>query len=71
MGNVGQMAADLLISSLYLIKAGDLYTSDVLPAVGNDPFGATRSTPSSCQLSTSVEGINLCSVVCNFFMSVE
>eukprot|EP00249_Psilotum_nudum_P010832 c22798_g1_i1 orf=199-1044(+) len=38
-GNVGQLAVDLLISSLQVEKVGFLDDPHVLPCVGNDPFG--------------------------------
>lgn len=38
-GNVGQLAVDLLISSRTVTKAGYLDDPYVLPCVGNDPFG--------------------------------
>lgn len=38
-GNVGQLAADLLICSLELPRLGYLDEPNVLPCVGNDPFG--------------------------------
>lgn len=39
-GNVGQLALDLIISSLQAHKAGYLDDPHVLPCVGNDPFGS-------------------------------
>ncbi|KAJ7551012.1 hypothetical protein O6H91_07G129900 [Diphasiastrum complanatum] len=38
-GNVGQLAVDLLISSLGAERIGFLEDPNVLPCVGNDPFG--------------------------------
>ncbi|KAL2623415.1 hypothetical protein R1flu_003620 [Riccia fluitans] len=38
-GNVGQLATDLLISEPSMIKAGYLDDPYVLPCVGNDPIG--------------------------------
>ena len=39
LGNVGQLAADLLISTLQLPRTGFLETTAVLPCAGNDAFG--------------------------------
>jgi len=49
--NAGQLAADLLITSLHLRKAGLLLTASLTPCVGNDALG---STPCGV-LSTSLE----------------
>ncbi|BBN12259.1 proteasome assembly chaperone 2 [Marchantia polymorpha subsp. ruderalis] len=40
-GNVGQLATDLLISEPSVIKAGFLDDPFVLPCIGNDPIGPT------------------------------
>ena len=55
MGNLGQLAADLLISTLYMNRAGYFYDDSFLPVVGNDPF-AHSDTAKHCNLTTSVEG---------------
>eukprot|EP00250_Pteridium_aquilinum_P015976 c22869_g1_i1 orf=102-953(+) len=39
-GNVGQLAVDLIISSLQAHKVGYLDDPCVLPCIGNDPFGS-------------------------------
>lgn len=39
LGNVGQLAVDLLISTLQLSRVGFLETTAVLPCAGNDAFG--------------------------------
>lgn len=54
MGNVGQLTADLLISTLQLEKQGYLYDDSLLPMVGNNPFS---STDVKCEIATSVEGL--------------
>jgi proteasome assembly chaperone 2 len=47
-GNVGQLAADLLIFNLKLKSIGVLYHPDVLPVCGADPFSETNEgTPAS------------------------
>ena len=54
-GNVGQLAIDLLIYNLDLKRVGYLYDSSILPLVGNDPFTSTRRQEGS--LVTSAEGV--------------
>ncbi|CAB4022204.1 proteasome assembly chaperone 2-like, partial [Paramuricea clavata] len=41
-GNVGQLAIDLLIYNLDLKQVGYLYDSSILPLVGNDPFTSPK-----------------------------
>jgi len=53
-GNVGQLAADLLIATLSPRLAGSYYCDSVLPVVGNDPF-ATHLQTESQQLATAVQ----------------
>ncbi|CAD5124266.1 unnamed protein product [Dimorphilus gyrociliatus] len=53
-GNVGQLSADLLISTLWLNKIAYLHTDLLLPAVGNDPY-ATGKIEKTCKLSTCCE----------------
>ncbi|XP_038050389.1 proteasome assembly chaperone 2-like [Patiria miniata] len=52
-GNVAQLASDLLISTLELTKAGYLHDASILPLCGNDPFG--RSGVTEGRLVTSAE----------------
>ncbi|XP_033126060.1 proteasome assembly chaperone 2-like [Anneissia japonica] len=40
-GNVGQLATDLLISTLKMQQVGYLYDSSMLPMCGNDPFSTS------------------------------
>jgi proteasome assembly chaperone 2 len=53
-GNVGQLAIDLLIYNLDFKRVGYLYDSSILPLVGNDPFTSPK-TPEG-NLVTSAEG---------------
>lgn len=57
-GNVGQLAVDLVVSAVCPdgSSIGYLYDSCVLPVVGNDAF--TLSTEASGKLNVSVEGLN-------------
>ena len=57
-GNVGQLAVDLLISTLCLEKSGYLYDDSILPVIGNDPF-ATKDQTKMCKLMTGAEGMSL------------
>ena len=54
-GNVGQLAVDLLISTLKAKHVGFLYTDCVVPVVGGDPFAPPGSQDSK-QITTSVDG---------------
>lgn len=58
-GNVGQLAADLLINTLKLPHVGYLSDPAILPLVGNDAFDHTQP---SGYLHTSAEGtlIRIC-----------
>ena len=53
-GNVPQLAADLIINTLQLSRAGYLHHPGLLPLVGNDAFDHLKS-PGHLHLST--EGI--------------
>lgn len=53
-GNVGQLSADLLISTLWLNKVAYLHTDLLLPVVGNDPY-ATGKIEKTCKLCTCCE----------------
>ena len=56
-GNVGQLAVDLVVSSISsnCCHIGYFHDSCVLPVVGNDAF--TQSSGSLGKLSVSVEGL--------------
>jgi proteasome assembly chaperone 2 len=43
-GNVGQLACDLLISTLAANRVGSLYDDSVVPVVGPDPFSLDSSS---------------------------
>ncbi|XP_074644976.1 proteasome assembly chaperone 2-like [Tubulanus polymorphus] len=53
-GNVGQLAVDVIISTLNAKRIGYIYTNCILPVVGNDPY-ASKVTDSSCLLMTACE----------------
>lgn len=52
-GNVGQLAADLLISTMWLDKCGFIYHDSILPLVGNDPFAHPEADV--CKVVTACE----------------
>ncbi|XP_038207345.1 proteasome assembly chaperone 2 [Zerene cesonia] len=50
-GNVGQLACDLLISSLSMDKIASIYTPAQIPVIGCDPYDRNSTTLStSCEL---------------------
>jgi hypothetical protein len=51
-GNAGQLAVDLLVSTLGVRRAGFLEEPHVLPCVGNDPFGPSAEG----KLTVALEG---------------
>ncbi|XP_036421798.1 proteasome assembly chaperone 2 [Colossoma macropomum] len=48
-GNVGQLAVDLVISTLNMPKVGHFHTDCLIPMVGNDPYSSSE------QVSTNAE----------------
>ncbi|KAL3860700.1 hypothetical protein ACJMK2_010791 [Sinanodonta woodiana] len=52
-GNVGQLSADLLISTLSMKRIGYIHHESILPMVGNDPFASVGAT--TCNIVTSCE----------------
>jgi len=55
-GNVGQLAADLIISTLQMKKVGIVYDDSITPVVGNDPYGGCFSSRVSSLQLTSEKG---------------
>ncbi|XP_063041057.1 proteasome assembly chaperone 2 [Engraulis encrasicolus] len=52
-GNVGQLATDLIISTLQLAKVGHFHTDALIPMVGNNPYAT--SSENAKELSTNAE----------------
>jgi len=52
-GNVGQLAVDMVISTLWMERIGYIYHDSILPLVGNDPFAHPESV--TCKVVTSCE----------------
>lgn len=56
-GNVGQLTADLIISTLQMKKAGIIYDESITPVVGNDPFcGCFSSSVGTLHLESVERG---------------
>ncbi|XP_021573493.1 proteasome assembly chaperone 2-like [Carlito syrichta] len=58
-GNVGQLAIDLIISMLNMSKIGYLYTDCLVPIVGNNPYATGEEN--SIELSINAEVYSLSS----------
>ncbi|KAG9338265.1 hypothetical protein JZ751_026070 [Albula glossodonta] len=56
-GNVGQLATDLMISTLNMPRVGYLHTDCLIPMVGSNPYAA--STDNSTELCTAAEVYSL------------
>ncbi|KAK1173575.1 proteasome assembly chaperone 2 [Huso huso] len=56
-GNVGQLAVDLIISTLNLNTVGYIHTASLIPMVGNNPYATSDET--STELSTNAEVYSL------------
>ncbi|KAL0281682.1 UNVERIFIED_CONTAM: hypothetical protein PYX00_002595 [Menopon gallinae] len=49
-GNVGQLAVDLLINSLGLKKLCYVWHESVIPVAGGDPFGNSKTISTGCEV---------------------
>lgn len=54
-GNVGQLACDLLISTLNARRVGFLHDDSPLPVVGSDPFTSVSTDQHSHHMTTAIE----------------
>lgn len=53
-GNVSQLACDLLISSLNMVKIGSVYTKAQIPVIGYDPYNLkSENLTTSCEIYKS------------------
>lgn len=53
-GNVSQLACDLLISSLSMVKIGSVYTTAQIPVIGYDPYNLkSENLSTSCEIYKS------------------
>lgn len=53
-GNVGQLAADLIISTLDMARVGHFHSDCLIPMAGNNPY--SRGEEEAALLSTNAEG---------------
>lgn len=53
-GNVGQLAIDLIISTLNMSKIGYFYTDCLVPMVGNDPYATEEEDSEELSINTEV-----------------
>ncbi|XP_062915691.1 proteasome assembly chaperone 2 [Mobula hypostoma] len=53
-GNVGQLAVDLIISTLNLPRVGYIHTDCLVPVVGNNPYATTMENSSEMCTSSEV-----------------
>jgi len=61
-GNVGQLACDILISSVNARRIGFLYDDSTVPVVGSEPFVPLDTSQPQHHVTTAVEGALLQSV---------
>lgn len=53
-GNVGQLAVDLLVSTLNMSRVGYMHTDCLIPMAGNNPYGTRKEDAE--ELHTPAEG---------------
>ncbi|XP_041495191.1 proteasome assembly chaperone 2 [Microtus oregoni] len=53
-GNVGQLAIDLIISTLNMSKIGYFYTDCLVPMVGNNPYATAEENSDELSINTEV-----------------
>ncbi|XP_030068277.1 proteasome assembly chaperone 2 [Microcaecilia unicolor] len=53
-GNVGQLAADLIISTLDMTKVGYIYTDCLVPMVGNNPYATSEENAQELSINAEV-----------------
>ncbi|XP_055983576.1 proteasome assembly chaperone 2 [Sorex fumeus] len=53
-GNVGQLAIDLIISTLDMCKIGYFYTDCLVPMVGNNPYATAEENSTELSINTEV-----------------
>nr|XP_004656884.2 proteasome assembly chaperone 2 [Jaculus jaculus] len=53
-GNVGQLAMDLIISTLNMCKIGYFYTDCLVPMVGNNPYATAEENSAELSINTEV-----------------
>ncbi|XP_077208930.1 proteasome assembly chaperone 2 isoform X2 [Paroedura picta] len=53
-GNVGQLAVDLVISTLGMTKVGYFYTDCLVPMIGNNPYATTEENTTELCINAEV-----------------
>ncbi|XP_054840675.1 proteasome assembly chaperone 2 isoform X2 [Eublepharis macularius] len=53
-GNIGQLAIDLVISTLRMTKVGYFYTDCLVPMVGNNPYATTEENATELCINAEV-----------------
>ncbi|KAM5222134.1 proteasome assembly chaperone 2 [Ctenodactylus gundi] len=53
-GNVGQLAMDLIISTLNMSKIGYFYTDCLVPMAGNNPYATSEDNSTELSINTEV-----------------
>ncbi|XP_061450953.1 proteasome assembly chaperone 2 isoform X2 [Rhineura floridana] len=56
-GNVGQLAVDLVISTLGMSKVGYFYTDCLVPMVGNNPYATTEENATELCINAEVYAV--------------
>lgn len=56
-GNVGQLAVDLMVSTLNMSRVGFIHTDCLIPMAGNNPYATCKEDAE--ELHTPAEGISL------------
>lgn len=54
-GNVGQLAVDLMVSTLNMSRVGFVHTDCLIPMAGNNPYAACKEDAE--ELHTAAEGV--------------
>lgn len=53
-GNVGQLAVDLIVSTLNMSRVGHIHTDCLIPMAGNNPYASSKEDGE--ELHTPAEG---------------
>ncbi|XP_062986622.1 proteasome assembly chaperone 2 isoform X2 [Elgaria multicarinata webbii] len=56
-GNVGQLAVDLVISTLGMSKVGYFYTDCLVPMIGNNPYATTEENATELCINAEVYAV--------------
>lgn len=56
-GNVGQLAVDLIVSNLNMSRVGHIHTDCLIPMAGNNPYATCKDDAE--EIHTPAEGTKL------------